>query len=76
LPCLPWNINNPNPLLSKAHLTTLNLNIFKVIEAVGLRFIASRSLEWHYMRTKFHENLPGGSEVVSRRDRQADRLVI
>jgi hypothetical protein len=26
---LPWNINNPNPQFSKAHLTTLKLNNFK-----------------------------------------------
>jgi hypothetical protein len=35
-------INNSNPLLSKAYLTNLNLNIFKVIEAMGLKIIASR----------------------------------
>jgi hypothetical protein len=31
---------NPNPLLSKAHLTNFNLNIFKIIEAMGLKIIA------------------------------------
>jgi hypothetical protein len=36
------DINNSNPLLSKAYLTNLNLNIFKVIEAMGLKIIASR----------------------------------
>jgi hypothetical protein len=36
-------VNNPNPLLSKAHLTTLNINKFKMIEAMGLKIIASRS---------------------------------
>jgi len=40
---LPWNINNPNPQFSKAHLTTLNLSNFKMIEAMGLKIIASRS---------------------------------
>jgi hypothetical protein len=34
--------HNPNPLLSKAHLTTLSLNNFKVFEAMGLKIIASR----------------------------------
>jgi hypothetical protein len=43
LPWLPWNINNPNPLLSKAHLTMLNVNKFKMIEAMGLKIISSRS---------------------------------
>jgi hypothetical protein len=36
-------INNPNPLLSKAYLTNLNLNHFKMIEAMGLKIIALRS---------------------------------
>jgi hypothetical protein len=43
LPWLPWNINNPNPHFSKAHLTNLNLNNFKLIEAMGLKNIASSS---------------------------------
>jgi hypothetical protein len=30
--------------VSKAHLTILNLNNFKMIEAMGLKIIASRSL--------------------------------
>jgi hypothetical protein len=34
--------HNPNTLLSKAHLTTLNPNNFKIIEAVGFKTIASR----------------------------------
>jgi hypothetical protein len=35
-------INNPNPLLNKVHLTTLNVDNFKMVEAVGL-IISSRS---------------------------------
>jgi hypothetical protein len=35
--------HNPNTLLSKAHLTTLNLSNFKMIEAMGLKIIVSRS---------------------------------
>jgi hypothetical protein len=34
LPWLPWNINNPNHQFSKAHLTVLNLNNFKMTEAM------------------------------------------
>jgi hypothetical protein len=30
------NEHNPNPQFSEAHLTTLNLNNFKMIEAMGL----------------------------------------
>jgi hypothetical protein len=30
-------------------------------------------LEWHYLCTKFHENLPSGSEVISGGHRQPDR---
>jgi hypothetical protein len=43
LPWLPWNINNPNPQFNKAHLTSLNFNKFKIIEAMGLKIIASRA---------------------------------
>jgi hypothetical protein len=34
-------------------------------------------LEWHYLRTKFHENIPGGSKVLSggQTDRQTDDLI-
>jgi hypothetical protein len=35
-------INNTNAKFSKAHLTTLNLNTFKMIEAIGLKIIVSR----------------------------------
>jgi hypothetical protein len=31
-------------------------------------------LEWHYLHTKFHENLRSGSQVIS--GGQTDRLVI
>jgi len=34
---------NPDYLLISAHLTNLNLNNFKMIEAMGLKIIASRS---------------------------------
>jgi hypothetical protein len=34
---------HPNTLPSKAHLTNLNFNNFKVIEAMELKIIASRS---------------------------------
>jgi hypothetical protein len=37
LPWLPWDINNPNPQFSKAHLTNLNLSNFNGIEAMGLK---------------------------------------
>jgi hypothetical protein len=71
---LPWNINNTNAQFSKAHLTTLNLNNFKMIAAMGLKLLHRGPLEWHYIHTKFHENLPSGSEVIS--GGRTDRLVI
>jgi hypothetical protein len=52
--------HNPNPQFSKAHLTTLNFNNFKMIEAMGLKIIASRSPLMPLLRTKFHEILPSG----------------
>jgi hypothetical protein len=36
-----------------------------MVEDMGLKIIASGFLEWHYLRTKFHENLPSGSKVIS-----------
>jgi hypothetical protein len=35
-------MNNPNTMLSKAHLTTLNVNNFKMVEAMGLKMTALR----------------------------------
>jgi hypothetical protein len=64
----------PNPQFSKAHLTKLNCNSFKMIEAMRLKLLHRGPLEWHYLSTKFHENLPNGSEVIG--GRQTDRLVI
>jgi hypothetical protein len=58
-------MNNPKPLLSKAHLTNLNLNHFKMTEATGLKLLHRGPLEWQYLRTKFDENLHGGSKVIS-----------
>jgi hypothetical protein len=39
----PWNINNTNPQVTKAHLRNLSLNNFKIIEAMGLKINTSRS---------------------------------
>jgi hypothetical protein len=52
----------------------LNLNNFKIIEAVGLKLLHRGALEWNYLRTKFNEILPSGSKVISggRTDRQTD----
>jgi hypothetical protein len=35
------------------------------------------TLEWHYLRTKSHADLPGGSEVISggHTDRETDDLI-
>jgi hypothetical protein len=32
---------------------------------MGLKLLCRGPLEGHYFRTKFHENLPSGSEVIS-----------
>jgi PIN domain nuclease of toxin-antitoxin system len=62
------------PTVTKAHVTTLNLNNFKIIEAMGLKLLHRDPLEWHYLRTKFHEILPSGSKVIS--GGPTDRLAI
>jgi hypothetical protein len=67
-------MNKSNQQFSKAYLTTLNLNNFKIIEAIGLKLLYPGSLEWHYLHTKFRENLPSGSEVIS--GGHTDRLVM
>jgi hypothetical protein len=64
LPWLPWNINNTNSQFSRAHLTTLNLNNLKIIEAMGIKLLYQGSLEWNYLDIKFNENLLSGSEVI------------
>jgi hypothetical protein len=77
LPWLPWNINNPNPQFSKAHLTTLNLNNFKMIEGMGLKILLRGPLEWLHLPTDYHEDLPSISKVISwGTHRQTDKLVI
>jgi hypothetical protein len=35
--------HNPNPQFSKAHLTALNINNFKVIDAMGIKVVTARS---------------------------------
>jgi hypothetical protein len=58
----PAMLNNPNPLLSMAewrrycsHLITLNLNHFKMAEAMGSRVTSRRLLQWHGLYKKYHE---------------------
>jgi hypothetical protein len=46
-------MNNTNAQFSKAHVTTLNLSNFKIIEAIKLKLLHRGSLEWHYLRNKF-----------------------
>jgi hypothetical protein len=45
---------NLNPQLSRARLTTLNINKFKMIEVMGLKILHQGPLEYHYVLTKFH----------------------
>jgi hypothetical protein len=78
LPWLPWNINNPNPQFSTVRLTNLNDNNIKDIEAMGLKLLHRGTLEWRYLRTKFHENLQSGSKVISggHRGTQTERQAV
>jgi hypothetical protein len=58
-----------------AHLRTFDLNNFKIIVAMGLKLLRVGPLEWHYLHTKFHENLRSGSKVINggQTDRQFDK---
>jgi hypothetical protein len=69
--------HNPNRQFSKARLTTLNLSNFKTVKAMGLKIMHQGPLEWHYLLTKFNENLPSGSKVISggHTDRQDGDLI-
>jgi hypothetical protein len=61
---------NTNTQFSKAHLTTLKFNNFKMIEAVGLKIIASRSPR---MALPLYQ-ISCGSKVIS--GGHTDRLLI
>jgi hypothetical protein len=69
--------HNPNLQFTKAHLTTLNLNNYKTIEAIGLKLMHRCPLEWLYLRTKFNEILPSSSKIISGgySDRQTGDLI-
>jgi hypothetical protein len=44
-----------------------------MIEALGLKLLHRGPLGWDYLRTKSHENLPSGSDIIS--GGHTDRLV-
>jgi hypothetical protein len=63
---LTWNINNPNPQYSKAHLTILNLSNVKVIEAMkDKKLLYLGPHEWHYFCNNVYKILPSGAKVIS-----------
>jgi hypothetical protein len=43
----------------------LNINNFKMTEAMRLKILHRDPLEWHYLHTKFHENRPNSSKVIN-----------
>jgi hypothetical protein len=43
-----------------------------MIEPMGLKSLHRGTLEWHFLHTKFHENLPSDSKVIIG-DTQTDR---
>jgi hypothetical protein len=36
-----------------------------MVEAMGLKIIASRTLEWHHLPTKYNEDLRSGLKIIS-----------
>jgi hypothetical protein len=46
-----------------------------MIEAMGLKLLHRGPLEWHYLRTKFRENLPSGSDVINGGHRQTGYFI-
>jgi hypothetical protein len=41
---------------------------------MGLQIIHRGHLEWHYLCTKFHENLPSGPKVTGGGHRQTEGI--
>jgi hypothetical protein len=48
-----------------------------MIEALALKLLLRGPLEWHYLRTKVHQILPSGPDVISggHTDRQTSDLI-
>jgi hypothetical protein len=46
-----------------------------MIEAMGLKRLHRSPLEWHYLRTKFHENLPSGLKVFGKQSKNEGAFV-
>jgi hypothetical protein len=36
-----------------------------MVEDMGLKSLHRGTLEWHHLLTKYHEDLPSGSKVIS-----------
>jgi hypothetical protein len=70
------------PQFSKAHLTAMNLNNFKMIEAMGLKIIASRSTwmalppyQKSWKSTKRIKSDGGHGQTDTQTDRQTGELI-
>jgi hypothetical protein len=78
----PYNISSNSTAWLKSymvflytHLRSLNVRHFVMAGAMRLEYTTSRSLEWQYLHTKFHENPLNGSKAISGNTvRQADDL--
>jgi hypothetical protein len=62
----------PNPPIGSkvkgclcTHLRSLNICHFGMAEATRLKMWLRGHLQWHHLPTKFHENPPVGSKVIS-----------
>jgi hypothetical protein len=55
----------------------LNLSNFKTVADVGLKLLHHGHLEWHYLCTIYHDDLPRGSKVIGggQTDRQTDDFI-
>jgi hypothetical protein len=57
------------------YLRSSNVSHFGMAEATRLKMWHQGQLQWHHLRTKFHENPPIGSKVISGEHRQACDLI-
>jgi hypothetical protein len=66
VPSPPYKIlsKSTNHFHSCTHLRSLNVRHFGVVEAMALKVWSRGHLQCHHLLTRFHPNLPIGSEVI------------
>jgi hypothetical protein len=56
-------------------LTNFNFNYCKMVKDMGLKLLHRGPLEWHYLTTKYHENLQAVQKLLVRTHRWTGDLI-